>query len=85
MIMLNSRKIGIEVFDSATGWLCPGSNSRIGLWAGWSLDGEVWLQVLCRSKRVAPLPYRYLGADDQVGSNDTGQPAVNSHYERSEA
>jgi hypothetical protein len=26
-------------------------------------------------------PYRYLGADDQVGANYTGQPAVDSFYE----
>jgi hypothetical protein len=26
-------------------------------------------------------PYRYLGADDQVGPNYTGQPAVDSFYE----
>lgn len=29
-----------------------------------------------------PLPYRYLGADDQAGVNYTGQGAVNSYYER---
>jgi SAM-dependent methyltransferase len=28
------------------------------------------------------LPYRYLGADDTAGPNYTGQPAVNSYYER---
>ena len=28
------------------------------------------------------LPYRYLGADDQAGPNYTGQPAVDSYYER---
>ena len=29
-----------------------------------------------------PLPYRYLGADDQAGPNYTGQAAVDSYYER---
>jgi SAM-dependent methyltransferase len=29
-----------------------------------------------------PLPYRYLGADDQAGPNFTGQAAVDSYYER---
>jgi len=28
------------------------------------------------------LPYRYLGADDHAGPNYTGQPAVDSYYER---
>jgi SAM-dependent methyltransferase len=28
------------------------------------------------------LPYRYLGSDDQAGPNYTGQPAVDSYYER---
>ena len=27
-------------------------------------------------------PYRYLGADDRAGPNYTGQPAVQSYYER---
>lgn len=30
----------------------------------------------------APLPYRYLGADDKAGPNFTGQAAVDSFYER---
>ncbi len=30
------------------------------------------------------LPFRYLGADDQVGPNYTGQPAVDSFYERAD-
>ena len=29
-----------------------------------------------------PIPYRYLGADDQAGPNYTGQAAVDSYYER---
>ena len=28
------------------------------------------------------LPFLYLGADDQAGPNYTGQPVVNSRYER---
>ncbi len=31
-------------------------------------------------RREVRLPYRFVGADDQVGPNYTGQPAVNSHY-----
>ena len=38
-------------------------------------------RLTCRGKRTVGLPYRYLGADDQVGRNYTGQPAVDSYYE----
>ncbi len=37
--------------------------------------------VVCRDRKVVDLPYRYLGADDGPGPNDTGQPAVDSYYE----
>ena len=40
--------------------------------------------VVCRGRKVVDLPYRYLGADDQAGTNYTGQPAVDSYYEPSE-
>lgn len=33
-------------------------------------------------RSVVDWPLRYLGADDQAGPNSTGQPAVNSYYER---
>ncbi|HEX8199817.1 MAG TPA: methyltransferase domain-containing protein [Isosphaeraceae bacterium] len=36
--------------------------------------------VVCQGRKVMDLPYRYLGADDRVGPNYTGQPAVDSHY-----
>jgi SAM-dependent methyltransferase len=39
-----------------------------------------------RISRIGParitLPYAYLGADDHAGPNYTGQPAVDSHYQR---
>lgn len=38
--------------------------------------------IVCRGPRSVTFPWRYLGADDQAGPNFTGQPAVNSHYER---
>jgi SAM-dependent methyltransferase len=39
-------------------------------------------RVVCRGKKTMVMPYRYLGADDGAGSNYTGQPAVNSYYEK---
>src|SRR4051812_27105180 len=38
--------------------------------------------VICRGKRKIGLSCRYLGADDQAGPNYTGQPEVDSYYER---
>jgi SAM-dependent methyltransferase len=39
--------------------------------------------MTCRAQTTQKvLPYRYLGADDQAGPNYTGQPAVDSYYER---
>lgn len=35
------------------------------------------------SQLGSSLPFEYLGSDDDAGPNYTGQPAVNSHYERS--
>jgi ubiquinone/menaquinone biosynthesis C-methylase UbiE len=40
------------------------------------------LLVRVGNVRCDPLPYRYLGADDKAGPNFTGQPAVDSYYER---
>ena len=40
--------------------------------------------VTCQGRRAVKLPYRYLGADDQVEPNCTGQPAVDSYYEHIE-
>jgi SAM-dependent methyltransferase len=40
-------------------------------------------RVVCRGKKTVEMPYRYRGADDGAGSNYTGQPAVNSYYEKS--
>jgi len=37
--------------------------------------------VVCRNHKEVSFRYRYLGADDQVGPNYTGQPAVDSYYE----
>jgi trans-aconitate methyltransferase len=37
--------------------------------------------IVCRGRKVPELSFRYLGADDRVGPNYTGQPAVTSHYE----
>jgi SAM-dependent methyltransferase len=38
-------------------------------------------RIVCQSGTRPALPFRYLGADDRVGPNYTGQPAVTSHYE----
>jgi SAM-dependent methyltransferase len=38
-------------------------------------------RISLHGPRTVHLPYRYLGADDRAGSNYTGQPAVDSHYE----
>ena len=37
--------------------------------------------IVCRGRKAQALPFHYLGADDCVGPNYTGQPAVTSHYE----
>ena len=39
-------------------------------------------RVTCEGRKSVTMPFRYLGADDQAGPNYTGQPAVNSYYER---
>ncbi|MFG1999411.1 hypothetical protein ACGFNU_09735 [Spirillospora sp. NPDC048911] len=39
-----------------------------------------WRRISLTGRRDVRLPYRYLGADDQVGANYTGQAAVGSHY-----
>ena len=39
-------------------------------------------RVLCQGRKVLRPPFRYLGSDDEAGPNYTGQPAVDSHYER---
>jgi SAM-dependent methyltransferase len=39
-------------------------------------------RLTCRGRRLTRLPYHYLGADDQAGPNYTGQPSVDSYYER---
>ncbi|WP_406695199.1 methyltransferase domain-containing protein [Singulisphaera sp. Ch08] len=39
--------------------------------------------IRCRGKKaLLDLPFRYMGADDRAGPNSTGQPAVNSYYDR---
>jgi predicted TPR repeat methyltransferase len=38
--------------------------------------------LTCEGMKRLDLPYRYLGADDTAGPNYTGQPAVDSYYER---
>ena len=38
--------------------------------------------ITCNRHITQHLPYRYLGANDKAGPNYTGQPAVDSHYER---
>ncbi|GAA1776133.1 class I SAM-dependent methyltransferase [Luedemannella helvata] len=39
-------------------------------------------QVRCAGRREVTLPYTYRGADDRAGPNYTGQPAVDSIYDR---
>ena len=38
--------------------------------------------VTCRGQRRIEFPFYYAGADDQAGPNFTGQPAVDSYYQR---
>jgi len=38
--------------------------------------------IQCEGRHEYHFPFRYLGADDQAGPNYTGQPAVDSYYER---
>jgi SAM-dependent methyltransferase len=38
-------------------------------------------RIMCKGGKGSALSFRYLGADDRVGPNYTGQPAVTSHYE----
>ena len=38
-------------------------------------------QIVCRGSKRPTFTFRYVGADDRVGPNYTGQPAVTSHYE----
>jgi len=47
--------------------------------AGFEYDGRR-RRVTCRGRREPTLPFQYVGADDQVGPNYTGQPAVESYY-----
>jgi SAM-dependent methyltransferase len=49
--------------------------------AGFDIDARRH-RIRLAGHRTVDLPYRYLGADDRAGANYTGQPAVNSHYER---
>jgi SAM-dependent methyltransferase len=46
---------------------------------GFSYDSRRRI-LRCQGARKIKLPYAYLGADDQAGSNYTGQAAVNSYY-----
>ena len=39
--------------------------------------------LVLRGQRYFQCGFRYLGADENVGANYTGQPAVNSHYQAS--
>ncbi len=38
--------------------------------------------IKCEGHRRLPLPFVYVGADDEAGPNYTKQPVVNSYYER---
>ncbi|MFC4072898.1 class I SAM-dependent methyltransferase [Actinoplanes subglobosus] len=49
--------------------------------AGVDYDGRR-KRITCTGPRDLDLPYRYRGADDRAGPNYTGQPAVNSYYEK---
>ena len=40
--------------------------------------------LTCNGHRANSFPFRFLGADDEAGPNYTGQPAVDSYYERTE-
>jgi len=47
---------------------------------GFEYDGRR-RRITCRGRREVRLPVRYRGADDRVGPNYTGQPAVDSYYD----
>jgi hypothetical protein len=36
----------------------------------------------CEGRRDVTFPFHFVGADDEAGPNCTGQPEVNSYYER---
>ncbi|HEV3343189.1 MAG TPA: class I SAM-dependent methyltransferase [Pirellulales bacterium] len=38
--------------------------------------------LTCEGRRAVKFPFRFVGADDEAGPNYTGQPAVDSYYER---
>ena len=38
-------------------------------------------RIRCQGPRRLEIPYHYIGADDRVGPNYTGQAAVASYYE----
>lgn len=38
--------------------------------------------IRCEGRKTVMFPFRFIGADDEAGPNYTGQPAVNSYYER---
>jgi hypothetical protein len=48
---------------------------------GLSFDNRT-KRLTCDGRRLIHWPWRYLGADDLAGPNYSGQPAVNSIYER---
>lgn len=51
--------------------------------AAGGIDYHVRRRMLSRrGPTIIDFPFRYIGADDHAGPNYTGQPAVNSHYER---
>ena len=49
--------------------------------AGFVVDNRKHLITLQGNRNFDP-PFRYLGADDKAGPNSTGQPVVDSYYER---
>ena len=60
-------------------WLALGGIVLRG--AGFSYDSRRH-RISRAGMLEAAFPYRYLGADDHLGPNYTGQPAIASHYEQ---
>ena len=88
----------LAAIERALGWLEPDglflahidcNNIRLGhrpakpaLFGRLGLDYHPRFRLLRSGPRQISFDWRYLGADDRAGPNCTGQPAVNSHYEK---
>jgi SAM-dependent methyltransferase len=63
-----------------------GKSLKTDILNDWKRHGLVYQSrrhlLRCEGRRSLPQTYHYLGADDQAGPNYTGQPVVDSFYEK---